>query len=274
MECFCSECPGAVLYAPNHFHVAQGLPGLQCSDSSACLMACSFWALFLIAVCGFLHLLAQAERGPAVHKNPAVLNHLSLNSGSQDSQSPELKAPWNLIFTAPYSNFFLYGFLVCLCRHFGHSCWPSGLGQQVGCGNVHPGTCGMCSVLGLRVAGTNGHMFRNPLPRTSLVAQEIRIHLLMQGTWVRSLVWEDPTCHRTTKLVCSNYWARPLEPVSHSYRTWEPKLLKPMRLEPVPHTREATAMRSLNTAMKSGPRSLQLEEAHTKQWRLSAAQNK
>ena len=25
MECFCSECPGAVFYALNHFHVAQGL---------------------------------------------------------------------------------------------------------------------------------------------------------------------------------------------------------------------------------------------------------
>lgn len=85
--------PGSVFYAPKHFHVAQGLPGLQRSDSSACSMACSIWALLLIAVCGFLHLSAQAERSPAVHKNPAVLNHLSLNSGSQDSQSPELKAP-------------------------------------------------------------------------------------------------------------------------------------------------------------------------------------
>ena len=38
-----------------------------------------------------------------------------------------------------------------------------------------------------------------------------------------------------------------------------------MHLEPVPTAREAAAMRSLNTAMKSGPRSLQLEEARTKQ---------
>ena len=35
--------------------------------------------------------------------------------------------------------------------------------------------------------------------RTSLVVQWIRICLPMQGTWVRSLVWEDSICHRATK---------------------------------------------------------------------------
>ena len=39
----------------------------------------------------------------------------------------------------------------------------------------------------------------------SLVAQWLRICLLMQGTRVRALVWEDPTCHGATG------------PVSHSY---------------------------------------------------------
>ena len=29
-----------------------------------------------------------------------------------------------------------------------------------------------------------------------LVVQWLRICLLMQGMWVQSLVWEDPTCHR------------------------------------------------------------------------------
>ena len=29
---------------------------------------------------------------------------------------------------------------------------------------------------------------------TSLVAQWLRICLPVQGTWVRALVWEDPTC--------------------------------------------------------------------------------
>ena len=39
----------------------------------------------------------------------------------------------------------------------------------------------------------------------SLVAQWLIICLLMQGTRVRALVWEDPTCHGATR------------PVSHSY---------------------------------------------------------
>ena len=40
---------------------------------------------------------------------------------------------------------------------------------------------------------------------TSLEAQCLRIHLPMQGTWVRSLVREDPTCCGTTKPVRHNY---------------------------------------------------------------------
>ena len=41
--------------------------------------------------------------------------------------------------------------------------------------------------------------------RASLVAQWLRICLLMQGTRVRALVWEDPTCHGAAG------------PMSHSY---------------------------------------------------------
>ena len=40
---------------------------------------------------------------------------------------------------------------------------------------------------------------------TSLVVQWLRIHLLMQGMWVQSLVQEDPTCRGTTKPVHHNY---------------------------------------------------------------------
>ena len=43
--------------------------------------------------------------------------------------------------------------------------------------------------------------------RASLVAQWLRICLLMQGTRVRALVWEDPTCHGATRPVSHNYWA-------------------------------------------------------------------
>ena len=33
----------------------------------------------------------------------------------------------------------------------------------------------------------------------------LRLHLPLQGTWVRFLVQEDPTCHEATKSVCHNY---------------------------------------------------------------------
>ena len=53
--------------------------------------------------------------------------------------------------------------------------------------------------------------------RTSLVAQWWRVHLPMQETWVRSLVWEDPTCLGTTKPMSHNYWACALEPGNCNY---------------------------------------------------------
>ena len=58
----------------------------------------------------------------------------------------------------------------------------------------------------------------------SLVVQWLRIRLAIQGTWVQSLVWEDPTCCRAAK---------------------------PVRLEPVSTVKEATTMRSPCSAMKA-----------------------
>ena len=51
---------------------------------------------------------------------------------------------------------------------------------------------------------------------TSLVVQWLRIHLPMQGTQVRSLVGEDPTCCRATKPLCHNCWVRALGPTGHN----------------------------------------------------------
>ena len=45
----------------------------------------------------------------------------------------------------------------------------------------------------------------NYLMEISLVVQWLRIHLPVQGTWVPSLVWEDPTCCEATKPVHHNY---------------------------------------------------------------------
>ena len=40
---------------------------------------------------------------------------------------------------------------------------------------------------------------------TSLVIQWLRICLPMQGTWVPSLIQEDPTCHGASKPMNQNY---------------------------------------------------------------------
>ena len=72
---------------------------------------------------------------------------------------------------------------------------------------------------------------------TSLVAQWLRICLPVQGTRVRPLVQEDPTCQGATKPVCHNYWACALQPLSHNYWACVPQLLKPTHLEPLLHKR-------------------------------------
>ena len=51
----------------------------------------------------------------------------------------------------------------------------------------------------------DGRQFQDQGARASLVAQWLRICLLMQGTRVRALVWEDPTCRRATGPVSHNY---------------------------------------------------------------------
>ena len=106
--------------------------------------------------------------------------------------------------------------------------------------------------------------FKNIFWGASLVAQWLRIHLPMQGTQVRALVREDPTCRGATKPVRHNYWACALGPVCHS--CWSPCAWSPCSA-----TRETTAMRSPHTATKSSPRSPQLEKACAQQWRLNAA---
>ena len=49
------------------------------------------------------------------------------------------------------------------------------------------------------------NFFKNKIVRASLVAQWLRICLPMQGTQVRALVWEDPTCRGATGPVSHNY---------------------------------------------------------------------
>ena len=49
-----------------------------------------------------------------------------------------------------------------------------------------------------------GAVVKNPPAGASLVAQWLRICLLMQGTRVRALVWEDPTCRGAAGPVSHN----------------------------------------------------------------------
>ena len=61
------------------------------------------------------------------------------------------------------------------------------------------------------------------LPRergqTSLGIQGLRACLPMQGTWIQSLIQEEPTCHGATKPMRHNYWAR--DPQQEKPRQWE-----------------------------------------------------
>ena len=49
------------------------------------------------------------------------------------------------------------------------------------------------------------HSLRSTLTGASLVAQWLRVCLPMQGTRVRALVWDDPTCRGATGPVSHNY---------------------------------------------------------------------
>ena len=76
--------------------------------------------------------------------------------------------------------------------------------------------------------------------------QWIRIQLPMQGTRVRSLVWEDSTCHRGAKLVRQTIELVALEPESCNYWSSCP-------LEPVPHQRSQRDEKPLHQHERGAP---------------------
>ena len=88
---------------------------------------------------------------------------------------------------------------------------------------------------------------------TSLVVQWLRMCLPMQGTQVPSLVQEDSTCHKATKPVGQNYWARALEPACLS--CWSPCTLELTLCneKPKPHNKRVahTQQRGPSTAIKN-----------------------
>ena len=80
----------------------------------------------------------------------------------------------------------------------------------------------------------------------------------MQGTWVRALVREDPTCRGAPKPMRHNYWACAPEPASHNYWAHVPRVRAPQQEKPPQWEAHAP----------------QLEKACAQQWRPNAAKNK
>ena len=72
---------------------------------------------------------------------------------------------------------------------------------------------------GLRGWGECGKKAKQ-MPAASLVVQWLRIRLPMQGTQVRALVWEDPTCHGAAR-------AHAPQLLNLCSRAHEPQLLSP-----------------------------------------------
>ena len=77
----------------------------------------------------------------------------------------------------------------------------------------------------------------------------------MQEIRVRSLVWEDPPCHRATEPECHNYWACALEPRQ------EPQLLKPTCPRACALKQKPLQWEACATQQKSSPYSPQPEKS-------------
>ena len=130
-----------------------------------------------------------------------------------------------------------------------HISWPKYWSFNISPSNEYSGLTGEDSTFVKFSAGT------------SRVAQWIRIHLSMQGTWVQSLVRKDSIFHGASKPVDHNYWTCALEPTGRNYWAPVPSYRSPRAESLWPATREATAM--------SSPRSPQVEKARVKQPRTS-----
>ena len=74
----------------------------------------------------------------------------------------------------------------------------------------------ICSLFQVAILLPQHHLLKHS-SWASLAAQWLRICLPMQGTRVRALVWEDPTCHGATKPATTTEPAR-LKPVLRNKR--------------------------------------------------------
>ena len=95
----------------------------------------------------------------------------------------------------------------------------------------------------------------------------------MQETRVRSLIQEDPSCHRANKPVRHNHWACALEPGNHNYWAHVLQLPKSTRLEPV-LPKKTLQQEACTPQLESRPCSSQLEKKPMQWRRSSTAKNK
>ena len=114
-------------------------------------------------------------------------------------------------------------------------------------------------------------MFLKCICGTSLVVQWMGVCLPMRGTRARCLGPVNSTCLRATKPLRHTYWAHALElwataPEPVCQNCWG--LHAWIQCSTI---REGTTIRNPHLTRKNSPCSLQLEKAHTQQWRPSAA---
>ena len=100
-------------------------------------------------------------------------------------------------------------------------------------------------------AGSLVNVFKIWKLGASLVAQWLRIHLPMQGTWVRALVRQDPTCRGATG------------PMRHNLLSLRSRACEPQLLSPCATTTEAHA-----------PRAHALQQEKPPQWEACAPQRR
>ena len=147
----------------------------------------------------------------------------------------------------------------CNCKSIGteiRSWWPGDGDKRRGMTTkVKEGTLWSSTLIVVVITYLHDHTCLSKL-RTgaSLVVRWLRICLPMQGTQVRALVWEDPTCRRAT---------RPVRQLL-SLRVWSL----------CSATREAAIVRGPCTTMKSGPRLPQLDKALAQKQRPNTAKIK
>ena len=110
--------------------------------------------------------------------------------------------------------------------------------------------------------------------RAFLVALWIRICLPMQETQVRSLIREEPTCHRAIRAEHHHCWAWALESRSRDYWGHELQILRPMRPPASALQQEKPPQQEACTPKPESGSCSQLEKKPVKQQRPSTAKNK